>query len=220
MIYTIDIRYTSRVQRTSRVLQIAEAFGLGLNDKEFVVFDKAKVEINQGDIVYITGTSGGGKSTLLRELACQMADAGLQVADIDKVAMDDRPIVEQLGADLHQALHMLGVAGINDANLYLQSPRVLSDGQRYRFRLALLIASGAKVWTADEFLAVLDRTTAKNVAFNIQKVARSVGATLMVATTHDDMVRDLHPNLKITKRYREKVEILRAPEGFRNADDK
>jgi ABC-type ATPase with predicted acetyltransferase domain len=217
--YNIDIRFTTRAQRTDRVLEVGESFGLGLNDKEFVVFDNAAIDIEQGDVVYITGESGAGKSVLLRELSRKMQEQGLRVADIDKVHLDDRPIVEQLGTDLTHALHLLGMAGINDANLYIREPRVLSDGQRYRLRLAMLIGSGAQVWTADEFLAVLDRTTAKNVAFNMQKIARSVGATLMVATTHDDMVTDLAPNLTIIKRYREKVEFVRAPEGFKNASD-
>jgi hypothetical protein len=37
--YTIDKRFTTRVTRSARVLEIAEAFGLGLDDKEFVIFD-------------------------------------------------------------------------------------------------------------------------------------------------------------------------------------
>lgn len=215
--YTIDKRYTTSVQRTQRVLDIAESFGVGLNDKEFVVFDNAKIEVHQGDVVYITGESGGGKSTLLRELAKQMQEQGLQVADIDKIELADKPICELLGVDLAEALRLLGIAGINDANLYIQSPKVLSDGQRYRLKLAMLIGSGAKVWVADEFLAVLDRVTALNVAFNMQRIARQFGATLLVATTHDDMVKDLAPDLTIVKRYREKIEITKAPEGFRDA---
>lgn len=216
--YTINKRYTTSVQRTQRVLDIAESFGVGLNDKEFVVFDNLQLDINQGDVVYITGESGGGKSTLLRELANQMAESGLKVADIDKIELEDKPICELLGADLNEALRLLGIAGINDANLYIQSPRVLSDGQRYRLKLAMLIGSGAQVWVADEFLAVLDRVTAINVAYNMQRIARDFGATLLVATTHDDMVLDLAPNVTIVKRYREKVEVVKAPEGFRNAE--
>lgn len=216
--YTINKRYTTSVQRTQRVLDIAESFGVGLNDKEFVVFDNLRLDINQGDVVYITGESGGGKSTMLRELANQMAESGLKVADIDKIELEDKPICELLGADLNEALRLLGIAGINDANLYIQSPRVLSDGQRYRLKLAMLIGSGAQVWVADEFLAVLDRVTAINVAYNMQRIARDFGATLLVATTHDDMVLDLAPNVTIVKRYREKVEVVKAPEGFRNAE--
>ncbi|MCY1307866.1 hypothetical protein D9M70_578320 [compost metagenome] len=42
-----------------------------------------------------------------------------------------------------------------------------------------------------------------------------MGATLIVATTHTDMVNDLAPNLFVEKRYREKIHIVRAPEGYR-----
>lgn len=213
-IYAIDKRFHTEVERTDRVLEIAEAFGLGLDDKEFVVFDNQPLEIEQGDVVYITGQSGSGKSTVLRELAAQMAPLG--VADIDKIALDERvPLIDQIGKTTSDALNYLSIAGLNDAYLFIRKPQELSDGQRYRFRLAKIIESGAKVWVADEFLAVLDRTTAKVIAFNLQKVARKVGATLIVATTHTDMVNDLAPNLYINKRYREKIEIVRAPEGYK-----
>ena len=70
-----------------------------------------------------------------------------------------------------------------------------------------MIESGAKVWMADEFLALLDRVTAKVIAYNIQKIARKTGATLIVATTHRDMVQDLSPNLYIEKRYQDKIKV-------------
>ena len=93
----------------------------------------------------------------------------------------------------------------------------IDPGQRYRFRLAKLIESGADVWIADEFLAVLDRTTAKVIAFNLQKIARRQMATVLVATTHTDMTADLAPNLIIEKRYREKISLVRVPEGYRES---
>lgn len=211
-IYKIDKRFTSNVERTDRVLEIAEAFGLGLDDKEFVVFDKQDIQVEDGDVVYITGQSGSGKSTALRELADQMAAAGKQIADIDKVPLLDKPLIDQIGKDTASALNFLSLAGLNDAYLFIRKPSELSDGQRYRFRLAKIIESGAGVWVADEFLAVLDRTTAKVIAFNLQKTARKAGATLIVATTHTDMVDDLQPSLVIDKRYREKIEIVRKVE--------
>lgn len=219
-IYTIDKKYTTDVERSERVLEIAEAFGIGLDDKQFVVFDNLPLEINQGDIVYITGQSGSGKSTVLRELAEEMTKAGLSVADIDKVELQDKPLIDQIGESLQEALTILSIAGLNDAYLFVRKPKELSDGQRYRFRLAKLIESGANVWIADEFLAVLDRTTAKVIAYNIQKIARKVGATVLVATTHGDMVEDLAPDLYIDKRYREKIEIVRTPEEYQDAPAK
>ena len=211
MKYIVDKRFHTEVERTPRVLAIAEAFGLGLDNKEFVVFDNAELEINQGDVVYVTGQSGAGKSTVLRELQKQMAAEGLTVADIDRVELLDKPLTDQIGGTQQAGLDFLGMAGINDAFLYIRKPAELSDGQRYRFKLAKLIESGAQVWVADEFLAVLDRTTAKVIAIALQRAARQAGATLMVATTHTDMVADLAPNLYIEKRYREKIKIVRTP---------
>ena len=141
-----------------------------------------------------------------------MREAELSVVDIDGVELQNKPLIDQIGKDLNHALELLSLAGLNDAYLYVRRPSELSDGQRYRFRLAKLIESGAKVWIADEFLAVLDRDTAKVIAFSLQKAARRVGATLMVATTHQDMVQDLAPSLYIEKRYREKVRIVRKEE--------
>lgn len=218
MIYTIDKRFNTDVERTDRVLEIAEAFGLGLDEKEFVVFDNLPLEINQGDVVYITGQSGSGKSTVLRELASLMNQSALTVSDIDKVELLNKPLIDQIGQTTQEALTYLSIAGLNDAYLFIRKPSELSDGQRYRFRLAKLVESGAKVWIADEFLAVLDRTTAKVIAFNLQKVARKVGATVLVATTHGDMVEDLAPDITINKRYREKIEIIKTTEGYKDAN--
>lgn len=214
MKFTVNCQYETRVQRSDRVLEIAEAFGLGLDDKHFVVFDNTEIEIEKGDVVYITGQSGSGKSTLLRLLKEQIESTELKVADIDKVPLLDKPLIDQIGSNTNEALNLLSIAGLNDAYLFVRKPTELSDGQRYRFRLAKLIESGANVWVADEFLAVLDRTTAKVIAFNLQKVARKMGAILMVATTHHDMVQDLAPNLFIEKKYREKIQVVRDEESI------
>lgn len=205
--YLIDKRFQTRVERSERVLDIAEAFGIGLEDKEFVVFDNLTLDVADGDIVYITGQSGGGKSVLLRELSAQMAARGLTVVNLDHVELQDKPLIDQIGSSTDDAIRLLATAGINDAYLYVRKPSELSDGQRYRFRLAKAIETGAQVWVADEFLAVLDRTSAKVIAYSLQKTARRAGATVIVATTHTDMVRDLAPDLRIEKRYREKLRV-------------
>jgi len=206
--YVINKVFHTRVARSQRVLEMAEAFGLGLDDKEFVVFDNLILEVNPGDIVYITGQSGSGKSLLLRDLERQMGERGMSVMNLDNVILQpDLPLIDQIGKNTNDALRLLSIAGLNDAYLFIRKPGELSDGQRYRFRLAKAIESEADVWVADEFMAVLDRTAAKVIAYSIQKTARKLGTTVIVATTHTDMVKDLSPNLYIDKRYREKLEV-------------
>lgn len=216
--FVIDIRFKTRVQRSPRVLEVAESFGIGLEEKDFVVFDHMPLTVRPGDVVYITGQSGGGKSVLLRELAAQMAVRGRSVVNLDEIQFEDKPLIDQIGTNTNDAIRLLGMSGINDAYLWVRKPGELSDGQRYRFRLAKAMETQKEVWVADEFLAVLDRTAAKVVAFSMQKVARRAGATLLVATTHTDMVDDLWPDLVIEKRFREKVRVEVFEEAARSSE--
>jgi len=174
-----------------------------------------EIDARRGDVIYITGQSGSGKSVLLRELARQMAESGEwgKVANIDDMALADKPLIDQIGRSTTEAINLLSLAGINDAYLLLRKPSELSDGQRYRLRLAKLIEQDTDVWVADEFGAVLDRVTAKVVAFNMQKAARRYGKTLIVATTHTDLEDELGASLVIHKRYRDRVEIRRGGTG-------
>lgn len=208
--FTVDRRFSSRVEKSARVMECAEAFGIGLEDREFVIYDNCKVDLREGDICYVTGQSGSGKSLMLKELKRQILDAGIEVADVDEIKFDAaKPLIDQVGADMGDAARLLSQAGLNDAYLFVRSPDQLSDGQGYRFRLAKLMESTARVWVADEFTATLDRTTARVVAFCLQKAARKVGATVIVATTHEDLVDDLKPNLLIRKRFKAQLEIDR-----------
>ncbi|MEE3154593.1 MAG: ATP-binding cassette domain-containing protein [Pseudomonadota bacterium] len=205
---TLNKSFSSRVERSDRVIQVAEAFGLGLEEREFTVLDDVELDVEDGDVVYITGQSGAGKSVLLRETARHLDEAGKTIQSIDEVELTDAPLIDQLAPDsMSEALRLLSIAGLSDAYLYIRKPSELSDGQRYRFRLAKLIEQGADVWVADEFGAVLDRTTAKIVAWNMAKVARKLGKTLIVATTHNDLVEELAPSLLITKRFHDRISV-------------
>lgn len=211
--FTISKSFQTRVKRTERVGHVAEAFGIGLDDKEFTVFNDLEVTVNQGDIIYVLGQSGSGKSTLLRELTAKLEEAGENVARIEDVDYaPDTPLIDQLGENMTEATTLLAMAGISDAYLYIRTPKELSDGQLYRFRLAKLLETDADVWVADEFGAVLDRITAKVVAYNLQKVARRHSKTMVVATTHDDLIDELGPNLIVRKRFHERVSLEPADE--------
>ncbi|MEW2741577.1 ABC transporter [Providencia rettgeri] len=206
--YLINVSFDTRVTKTTRTLEVAESFGLGMDDKQFTLYDNLAVKIDQGEIVYIKGQSGSGKSVILRELQRLMLERELSVTSIDDITFDnDKNVIDQVGKTTAEALSLLSMAGLNDAYLFIRKPSEMSDGQRYRLKIAKLIESGAKVWAADEFGAVLDRVTAKAVASNFQRAARQVGATVMVATTHEDLIDALRPSVIITKHYKERVRV-------------
>lgn len=208
MEYRINVSFTTRTDKTTRVMEIAESFGLGMEEKEFTLYDNLSLQIEAGDVVYITGQSGSGKSVVLRELQRQMRENGLQVTSIDDIVFDNtRPVIDQIGKTTAEALSLLSLAGLNDAYLFIRKPTELSDGQRYRLRIAKLIEAGAGVWAADEFGAVLDRVTAQVVGSNLQRAARQCGAIVLVATTHEDLLSALRPDVTITKHYKERVRV-------------
>jgi ABC-type ATPase with predicted acetyltransferase domain len=207
--YTIDVRYSTRTERDERVLKVAESFGIGLEDRDWTIFDQYNIDVDQGDVIYINGQSGSGKSTLLRELSRQMGERGHKVACIDDVVFEDKPVISQIGKTMEEATQLLALAGLSDAYLYVRKPSELSDGQKYRFRLAKLLESDADVWVADEFGAVLDRVTAKVVAYNVSKIGRKIGKTIIVATTHTDLIDELAPTLLIQKRFGDRIDVTR-----------
>jgi len=214
--FIYDISYKTAADVTPRTIGVSEAFGLGIDEtREYVIYDNLELKIDPTDIIYLTGDSGSGKSVLLRELKKDLgAD---QVTDITEVTVDaDKPLIEQVGKDFNEGLMLLSLVGLGDAFLFVRRYRELSDGQKYRFRLAKAIESGKQYWFADEFCATLDRETAKIVAFNIQKHARRLGKSVVVATTHTDLFEDLKPSVHIHKGLGKKVQVNYYPNEINN----
>jgi len=204
--YVYDVSFRTTVPLTARTVEVAEAFGLGVDgEKEHVLYRDFELHLAEGDVVYITGDSGSGKSVLLRALQEDLGEEAVDIADVE--VDEDVPLIDTVGSTFQEALRLLCKVGLNDAFLFLRSWGQLSDGQRYRYRIARMIDAGRKFWLADEFCSTLDRTTAKVVAFNIQKLARRCGSTLVVATTHTDLEEDLNPSILIRKGWGEEIEV-------------
>ena len=204
--YVYDISFKTRSEITERTVKVAEAFGLGIDqEREHFVYRDFELKLAQGDVVYITGDSGSGKSCLLRALEEDLGDKAINISD---VGIDvEKPLIDTVGDSFREALRLLSKVGLNDAFLFLRKYPELSDGQRYRYKIAMMIDSGKKFWIADEFCSTLDRTTARIVAYNIQKLARRSGYTLIVATTHTDLEEDLSPSVQIRKGWGEEINV-------------
>jgi ABC-type lipoprotein export system ATPase subunit/GNAT superfamily N-acetyltransferase len=209
--FIINISYeTAAPEPTERVVGVAEGFGLGLDQwQKFVIYDNMELKIGPQDIVYITGDSGSGKSALLKALEKDIRqDMGLSSINIAEIKPEpNKPLIETVGESLEEALELLSKVGLNDAFLFLRSYKQLSDGQKYRYKIAKMIESDAQFWIMDEFAATLDRDTAKIVAFNLQKLARQQGKAVLAATTHTDLLEDLNPSVHIHKRFGKEIAV-------------
>jgi len=213
--FIININYkTAPPKPTQRVKTVAEAFGLGLDtEKRFIIYDNIELKITPTDIVYITGESGSGKSILLKTLQHDITHDMHQTAiNIAKIKPDrNKPIIETIGTTTEKALELLSRVGLNDAFLFLRTYQQLSDGQRYRYRIAKLVESQAQFWILDEFAATLDRDTAKIVAYNLQKLARQHKKAVIAATTHTDLNQDLNPSVHIHKHFGKQITVQYHP---------
>jgi len=204
--FIIDISYETATEITPRTIAVAEAFGLGVDQHEkFMIYDNVELKISPIDIVYISGDSGSGKSVLLKAIKQDLGDEAIDMADIQVDA--DKPLIETVGKNVEEGLELLSRAGLNDAFLFVRRYRELSDGQKYRYKIAKLMESGKQWWIADEFCSTLDRDTAKIVAFNLQKLARQNGKAAIVATTHTDLFEDLKPSVHIHKRFGKEIQV-------------
>jgi len=204
--FIINISYETATDVTPRTIAVAEAFGLGVDQyQRQIIYDNVELKIAPTDIVFISGDSGSGKSVLLKAFK---KDLGPEAVDMADVEFDPtKPLIDTLGKTVEEGLELLSRVGLNDAFLFVRRYDQLSDGQKYRYRVAKLIESGAQWWIMDEFCSTLDRDTAKIVAFNVQKLARKMERAVIAATTHIDLFEDLKPSVHIHKRFGKEIKI-------------
>jgi ABC-type ATPase with predicted acetyltransferase domain len=206
--YNISRTFPWKGQVTEKVAAVMRMFGLTterLTDQ--AVAHDCTVDIKPGDIVCITGPSGAGKSVILRELEkCIPASDRVKIDEIE--LPPDKTLIDCVGGDFLAGLKMLSKVGLNDVFCVLNQPTHLSDGQKYRFRLAMALASGRKFVFADEFCSNLDRITAAVIAYNIHKFAKRTGVAFILATSHDDTLLDLEPEVLIVKQLSGPAEII------------
>lgn len=107
------------------------------------------------------------------------------------------PIIELWPIPAEQAIKRLTEVGLSDPFTWCRTPSELSDGQRARLRLARMLCESSEGLIVDEFLATLDRITARSVAWSTQKALRRRGRGAIFVTSQDDLTDDIGPDVLI-----------------------
>ena len=129
--------------------------------------------------------------------------------DLDDIEIDsDRSVIDSMDVEVLDGMRNLSYAGISDVLSALNNPACLSLGQQYRYKLARALSAGKKIIFADEFCSNLDRVTACVIAYQIRKFARRTGTTFILASSHDDVIADLAPDVIVIKRLVGETEIV------------
>lgn len=146
---------------------------------------EAKVAIPnlpQDGIVLIVGTSGSGKSTILRSLG-----------DLQQPKIEFYNTVIENFSSPERGEELLLACGLRSIPTWFRTPHTLSNGEHHRFEMAMSLDQG--LGTIDEFTSVVDRDTAKSLALSIRKYYDQRGTTepLYIASCHRDIIDWLDP---------------------------
>lgn len=190
--------------------KIESAFGVTPEKINFVVFDNFNLDIPKGSVVLVTGPSGSGKSTLLDIVSQKISpnngkvrayNLKKKVVSLDLNFDGTKSLINLVGKNIKEAIYLLNKAGLSEACLYVKKKNELSDGQKYRAAIALMMDSKKTVWIADEFCSGLDPITSSIVSNGIKDVSNSLGVTLIVATSNSEYIEKcLEPDIIVTLR--------------------
>ena len=132
-------------------------------------------------IIYIKGSSGSGKSTILRKMG-----HSVESLNNEKDVIGNFPTLE-IGEELLLAF------GLRSIPTWFRSPSTLSNGEHHRAEVAYTIAKGNHM--LDEFTSVVDRNTAKALSVSVRKwFDRNNTDKLILASCHEDVVEWLQPD--------------------------
>lgn len=218
------LRLTSRYKlpQSPSVRAIMDSFGLKGEELVTRLLDGVNLEASGGNIVFISGPSGSGKSVLLQALDPNHESQFLNVqfgagtqrnytAGWIRELPSDRPIIQYFAETwgIERAIAALNQAGLSEAFVYLKPYQLLSRGQKYRARLADLALRGDQVWLVDEFCADLDPLTARIVASNLRKhVMKYMRIAIVAAANYEHYLDALRPTRVVHLRHGAAPEIF------------
>jgi ABC-type lipoprotein export system ATPase subunit/GNAT superfamily N-acetyltransferase len=140
-------------------------------------------DLPQEGIVLIVGTSGSGKSTILRN-----------IGELKRPDIDDEAWVISNFSTAERGEELLLACGLRSIPAWFRPVSTLSNGERHRFEMAQCLDQGIN--KIDEFTSVVDRDTAKSLALSMRKFydRQTEKSALYIASCHRDIVEWLDPD--------------------------
>lgn len=144
---------------------------------DLVDVDKSvpSIEIPSRGLIVIVGTSGSGKTTILK-------DCGVY-EDVSINA--EKPIYKNFKTDM-DAEKWLIAAGLRSVPAWLRTIESVSNGERHRAEIAIRLSFGCA--SIDEFTSLVDRDTARALCESINKVKGELNR-LVLSTCHKDVLQ-------------------------------
>lgn len=205
-IQKLSVSASFDLPRSKFVNAIMSGFGVEMANLRQDILEDLSFDAARGNIVFVGGSSGSGKSVLINFLNNAL-DKNIEVkyvhSNVDqfrvsllKHILSTLPIIEYFGQryGMERSLSALNRAGLSEAFVYLKPYHFLSRGQQYRARFAELILEDADIWLLDEFCSDLDVINSSIVANNLRKhVIRYSKICIVAAANHEHFIDALKP---------------------------
>jgi len=149
--------------------------------KDHVESPVAIPELPTEGIVLIVGTSGSGKSTILRSLNSRQA-----------ITVSPCSTVIENFSTAERGEELLLASGLRSIPAWFRTPGTLSNGEYHRFEMAMALDQGIEC--IDEFTSVVDRDTAKSLAYSVRRYFDTNPGVLYIASCHRDIIDWLDPD--------------------------
>jgi hypothetical protein len=186
---------------SDRTAEIGLRFGLPLDGARRVLFRDVLIPLTPGTVVLLVGPSGCGKTSALAEIERALHGACV----VGRMAFPaDTAIIDRIapGRPLAEAVRYLTACGLSQPSLWLRTFDQLSEGERFRARLAraaamLGDAGAGAVLLCDEFCDGVHQRLARAIAFAFGKLVQRSGLCAVAACTHEQLAGDLHARIVI-----------------------
>ncbi len=154
---------------------------------EEIEYDFSELENFDWNIGLIYGSSGSGKTTILKKLG-----------DVYSPQLNSKiPLISNFtNVSPQQATELLIQIGISSIPTLLKPYNVLSNGEKYRADLAFTIYNAKKGETIliDEYTSVVNRDVAKAMSHTLQKYIRKHNLKIVLSSCHYDIFEWLKPD--------------------------
>jgi ABC-type lipoprotein export system ATPase subunit/GNAT superfamily N-acetyltransferase len=188
------ISVATPIVETPRVAQVRGQFDLPRAERSALTWQvDLPLEARPWQLGLVVGPSGCGKSTVANRLWPDALDHTSALANLDRGAVVDA-FPDGLG--IGEITELLSSVGLASPPCWLRPLHVLSTGQQFRVKLALLLAWAAPggLVVCDEYSSVVDRTVAQVGSHALARTVRRRGLRFIAVTCHDDVDEWLQPD--------------------------